>query len=49
MKEKEKSLVEFRIDEDSRFALCGQTLTLSESTRLAQNTRTLNIIYSTPK
>ena len=44
MKGKEKSIVEFRIDEESRLALRGQTLTLCESTRLAQNTRTLNII-----
>ena len=35
MKGKEKSIVEFRIDEESRFALRGQTLTLCESTRLA--------------
>jgi hypothetical protein len=49
MKGKEKSIVEFRIDEESRFALCGQTLTLFESTRLAQKHRTLNIIYNTPK
>jgi hypothetical protein len=45
MKGKEKSIVEFRIDEESRFALLrGQTLTLCESTRLAQKQRTLNII-----
>jgi hypothetical protein len=30
MKGKEKSIVEFRIDEESRFALYRQTLTLSE-------------------
>ena len=44
MKGKEKSIVEFRIDEESRFALRGQTLTLCESTRLTQQDRTLNII-----
>ena len=44
MKGKEKSMVEFRIDEESRFALRGRTLTLCESTRLAQQDRTLNII-----
>jgi hypothetical protein len=44
MKSKEKSMVEFRIDEESRFALRGQTHTLCESTRLAQKQRTLNII-----
>jgi hypothetical protein len=44
MKGKEKSMVEFRIDEESRFVLRGQTLTLCESTRLAQKQRTLNII-----
>ena len=49
MKGKEKSIVEFRIDEESRFVLRGQTLTLCESTRLAQKHRTLNIILSTPK
>jgi hypothetical protein len=37
-------MVEFRIDEESRFALRRQTLTLCESTRLAQKQRTLNII-----
>jgi hypothetical protein len=45
MKGKEKSVVEFRIDEESRFALLrGQTLTLCESTHLAQKHRTLNVI-----
>ena len=49
MKGKEKSIIEFRIDEESRFALHGLTLTLCVSTRLAQKHRTLNIILSTPK
>ena len=44
MKGKEKSVVEFRIDEESRFALYGKTLTLCESTRLAQKHHTLNKI-----
>jgi hypothetical protein len=42
-------MVEFRIDEESRLALRGTTLTLCESIRLAQKHRTLNIIKSTPK
>jgi hypothetical protein len=48
-KNNKTSMVEFRIDEESCLALRGQTLTLCESTRLAQQHSTLNIILSTPK
>jgi hypothetical protein len=35
MKDKEKSINSFRIDEESRFALIGEKLTLFETIRLA--------------